>query len=702
MNAHTTSAAIVVRAASRKELERVLEIYRSHKAILGLLPKGAFEERLAKKQIYVAKINDKITGYVLFSINQSEEVRIAHLATDLQSQRGGVASALINKLKVDYSHCSRIRLNCRADFPASAVWPRLGFVAVKRLYGRKASGSELIAFQYRLNDSPLFDQIENAAKLPIVVCDANICWDIEYSDRDNHEASSGLLVDWLADEIELRVTEEILNDIDRQESAVRDRMRSAIRSQWEMMVADPSDIEFYRPIIQAILGKPSGDDDLSDEKHLAIAAAGGATAFATRDFRLLEAAPEIFSQTGMRVQRPSEIITEFDSLQSATNTHFGELRKTGLHRKRVKSVRDVDVQQFVKSARGEKIGAYRCYLDHALSNPKRYRVEILQTNDDKPLALVVVELDGDRPYRIHQLRIARRLDGTRLGRTLIEYMSHQPLGSIWSATKSGPQAQILSIVDPHLSAEIAISCLERGFRLCGLNLSRSAMPGLWTRKALLDQLDQYAMAGVMHPEIIAELRSLASADDEVSIRALEKQIHPGKAGFGDLPTWIIPIKPEWAQELFDFRIWPYDLFPAEMTLVVNPDSVYYKRPRNSPTTELGRILWYVSGRKEKGGNLIRACSAMTKRVTGSIKNLFRQYERMGVFDWKQIKEHFGDANAEATAIEFTDTELLPNPISFDRANEILTQAGMKPNRFQSALRVPAEAFELMYRELTKC
>ena len=92
---------------------------------------------------------------------------------------------------------------------------------------------------------------------------------------------------------------------------------------------------------------------------------------------------------------------------------------------------------------------------------------------------------------------------------------------------------------------------------------------------------------------------------------------------------------------------------------------------------------------------------MTKRVTGPIKDVFRQYERMGVFEWKQIKEHFGSAAAEAVAIEFTDTELLPHPVSFNRANEILAATGMKPNPFQSALRITPPAFHQLYEELTK-
>lgn len=227
------------------------------------------------------------------------------------------------------------------------------------------------------------------------------------------------------------------------------------------------------------------------------------------------------------------------------------------------------------------------------------------------------------------------------------------------------------------------------------------MPGLWSESELDREFDRLLSEKVIGPSLSDRLRLLATLRDPASICELEQRIHPGKVTFGEPPTWIVPIQPEWAQELFDIRLWDRPLFPAETNLAINPDSVYYKRPRNSPTGELGRILWYVSGDAEKGGNSIRACSVMTKRVTGTIKDLFRQYERMGVFEWKQIKEHFGDASAPAVAIEFTDTELLPRPVSFNRANDILAATGMSRNQFQSALRITAPTFHQLYDELTK-
>ena len=59
-------------------------------------------------------------------------------------------------------------------------------------------------------------------------------------------------------------------------------------------------------------------------------------------------------------------------------------------------------------------------------------------------------------------------------------------------------------------------------------------------------------------------------------------------------------------------------------------------------------------------------------------------------------DHFGDANALAFAMEFTNTELFPTPISLDEVNTVLIQAGMKRQQFVSAVEIGQQAFEKIY------
>ncbi len=193
----------------------------------------------------------------------------------------------------------------------------------------------------------------------------------------------------------------------------------------------------------------------------------------------------------------------------------------------------------------------------------------------------------------------------------------------------------------------------------------------------------------------------AASGDIASTQRLEALIHPGKVTFGKLPIYVVPIQPEWAQELFDFRIWSRPLLRMDTRLVVNPDSVYYKRPRNSPKGDFARILWYVSGDKQRGGGCIRACSVLTKGVTGTVKDLYREYQRLGVFEWRHLMDHFEKPDAPAFAMEFTNTELFPKTISLDELNTILVEDGMKRQQFVSAVEISQAAFEKIYQQASQ-
>lgn len=686
-------------ARTLNDLEGVQVVYRSHKQFLGFLPAGAFQERFEKSNIIVAKAGDEVVGYVLFSINQRSEVRIAHLAVAKSHQGRGVSTRLIERLKTMYSDCSRIRLNCRLDFDAAHVWRKLGFVETRRISGKRIAGSELICFQLRLDDMPLFDASD---KLPVVICDANVCIDIHCTDRDQHENSSGLLADWLAGEVSLAVTSEIFEDFARLPEPLRSDMTAVVRSQWRI-IEDPANfmVGHYLRLIESVLGTSSNYSFVSDQRHLAIAAATGCTAFATRDQELLDNAFDIYSKTGIRVQRPSEVICEIDSVIRSHLYQFRELKNTGVERYRVSNISELELDQFVKYSRGETDKKLSGFLDGALSQPKRYVVSHLVDSTRKSLALTVAEQSNAKLKSIHYLRIARRLSGTRLGNVMTELLAHQPLGASPSIDES-----ILRLNDLDIDPEILTACLRRGFIQSDAGLWRISLPGFWSYEALLSRLSElvkkHDLATGCAEAVVGLADELRSTMSPVLAAQLEKLIAPGKITFSVLPSYIVPIKPQWAQELFDHRIWNFPLLEMDTKLVLNPDSIYYKRPRNSPKEDCCRILWYISGSASRGGNRITACSLMTKGVRGSVKNLYREYQRMGVYEWKHLMEHFkGNPHANAFALEFTNTELFPNPIRLDKVNEILVQHGMKRQSFPSALKIDAAAFQQIYVQSTR-
>ncbi len=686
-------------ATSVGELDQVTAIYRANKRELGFLPDGAFKERFERSQILVAKFDDAVVGYVLFAVNQKSEVRIAHLVVSSEHRGQGLSRCLVDQLRRDFASHSRIRLNCRADFQAAKIWHCLGFIAGKRVAGKKFSGSELIVYTARLNDMPLFDFQAEQQEQPLIVCDANVCIDIRYPDRPRHENASGLLADWLADEITLVVTEELFNDLDRQPEPLRSEMISTMRTTWDVIVADTTAIDSYRETIRSVLGEPKDPSAVSDQQHLSIAASRKAAAFATYDEEMLKKAPDILALIGLRVQRPSEIISELDSVVRATVYQYREMRNTGIERYRVKSIKELDLDAFVNAKQGETPRTLSGLVDGALSLPDRFEISQIRDTDENSLAFVLSENAGSYVTSLRRFQVARRLSGTRLGNVITELIAYQPLGKSNSVGN-----RVVRLADPFVEPSLLLACLRRGFQCFDNEYFKVLLPGIWDPVTLEESIQEFVTEHALPSELgvaILRLSEAAASGCIASTQQLEALIHPGKVSFGKLPTYVVPIQPEWAQELFDFRIWSRPLLRMDTRLVVNPDSVYYKKPRNSPKGDFARILWYVSGSKQRGGGCIRACSAMTKGVTGTVKDLYREYERFGVFEWRHLMDYFEKPDAPAFAMEFTNTELFPRTISLDELNTVLVEDGMKRQQFVSAVEISQAAFEKIYLHASK-
>ncbi|WP_231741911.1 PIN domain-containing protein [Stieleria varia] len=548
---------------------------------------------------------------------------------------------------------------------------------------------------------PLFDSLDGADETATVVCDTMVCIDLENTDRPHHRSSSGLRADWLVDEISLKVTPEILTDLGRQDEPLRSDMVSAVKRRWDQVVADHLKVEQQLREVRKIMGDPKNDSSASDQRHIAIAAAVEAAAFVTRDEEILSFREPILSSLGLRLLLPSEFITEYDSVLNSHRYQYRELSRSGIERTRVRSIDEFDLKLFVDQARGERLKSFRAELNAMLAVPREWEIYRVSSRSNENIALIAIRVLEDGGRDVRRLRLNRDLVGTRFGRILVEYFADQPLG----AWRSG-ERRTVTISDLCPSPLLLDACARRGWCHAGDSMWRLSLPGCWTQDALRSELSSLLMAGRVPSRVIEEILQLVDLDhsasgNESETQRLERLIHPGKVVFGQLPTWVIPIQPRWAQELFDFRLWDLPLFDPETSLVINPDSAYYKRPRNSPTAPFGRILWYVSGNEEKGGGKIRACSALTRRVAGTVKDLFREFQRFGVYEWHHLMKHFKDAEAQGLAIEFTSTELFESPMSRDDVNDVLESHRMKRQIFPSAVAIPDEAFQEIYLRSTK-
>jgi hypothetical protein len=96
------------------------------------------------------------------------------------------------------------------------------------------------------------------------------------------------------------------------------------------------------------------------------------------------------------------------------------------------------------------------------------------------------------------------------------------------------------------------------------------------------------------------------------------------------------------------------------------EGVYYRSAENNNLTVPGRILWYVSKDTGDGSMSIKACSQLEEVVVGKPKELFRRFQRLGVYEWRDVYKAAGrDITTDIVAFRFRMTERFKKAVGMD-------------------------------------
>ena len=143
---------ITISQLTPADLGAVDELMKRYGRTLGFLPRGALQGYLKKEKggILGAKTEaGQLVGYLLYTANPNH-FRITHLCVLEEYQNQGIARRLVNTLKESADTQKAIKLNCRRDFPANFLWPKLGFVALGEKPSRSRDGHSLTSWQLTL------------------------------------------------------------------------------------------------------------------------------------------------------------------------------------------------------------------------------------------------------------------------------------------------------------------------------------------------------------------------------------------------------------------------------------------------------------------------------------------------------------------------------------------------------------------------
>lgn len=665
------SVTIVEVEASGATFDAVHALWRLHRKWLGFLPTQGFTDRAEKGMLLAAVRGSAVVGYVLYDLPR-DRVKVIHLCVAEDQRGSGIAKALINEVSDRHRNRRGIQLACRRDYPANDAWPHLGFVARQERPGRNDAGLPLTIWfrDHGHRDLFTFAPETDAAERLAAALDHNVVIDL-LSGRDEASESVYLKDPWLTEYIVLCITDEVDQEINNsQDVALREQMRAGL-PQFQRL-STPSGVEGGWEDLVPVFQASAPLADPADHRHLARARAGGASYFVSRDGRLNEARAQILAGTGMQVMRPEELIAHIDRLRAHERYEPTVLHATSVSMRTALGVETEFVRRFLNYAEGERKPQLETELRKALAAPTLYEALVVADAAGTLIGGLVRMRDGDT-IDVPVMRVS--------GSDRLSYATARQLTYLQRQEAAGiAQAGRVVVRDRHPSGPVRYALELEGYE--------------HTDEGWVSEVRRGVYAAVDIPE----MTDVEGGNAVGRAAALERTRWPMKVIGAGLPTFVIPIRPPFAEQLFDSTLAAQTLFGREPGLGLSREHVYYRSPLNAGRIAApARLLWYVSGQTVgQSEGSIRAVSQLAEVVEGRPLTLHQRFARLGVFDEHQVRA--AGSSGRVMALRFTDTELFEKPIPLSDIRSIAQSLGGKFVALPSPQQIDEVVFARLYRE----
>ncbi|MES2458234.1 MAG: GNAT family N-acetyltransferase [Bacteroidota bacterium] len=673
--------------AKADHLESICKIWGLNRATLGLMPRDAFKDCIAKKWILVAERSNQIVGYLQFRYTaKNQTLSIVHLCVDISSRGQRVSDLLLDKLVDDFKFKARgIKLNCRSDYAqAISFWTRYNFQPKGKLPSRGNNPNvHLVVWWFNFGREDLFS-IQKNDKIKAVL-DFNIIaklMDISVADGVRDEIIQ-LQSDWLVSEVEYYQTSETTSEIFRDANTVRrDRSKSFLKDFPELNIDKPS----IKLVESELLGIFPGvsDNDRSDRRQVAEFILSGFPYFVTLDDGIIKQSKEILNTYQRKVVTPSTLISEIDLSINAEDYYPNKLsgNNFSLSKLRPDDREEID-NLFLNTGAGEKKSVFISTVNDLIAKPTGC-VQVIKEADK------IVALFGY--FEVEELFVVPviRTKQYSLRQTIFIQNVNDLVKLAINKTKS-----FIVIDDRYLTSIEKEILVNSGFFLQDDVYIRGIKSGIYQIGELATELNIISKK-------IPELKNLISAisgESNLEALALEKLLWPLKISDADIPCFIIPIKPHYAKELFDTKAAKAELFGVQPTLIWSKENVYYRNINPNVEKSPARILWYASSDVNSTRQKGIVCSAyLNEIVVGPAKEVFKKHEKFGVYSWKRdisklVKEV---ATKPIKVLRFSDSESFPNVIPLAKVKQVLVKYNESDNNFQSPLRIKSTTFMELY------
>ncbi len=517
-------------------LPKVKNLGRKNSKTLGFFPEGAFDEHASKGRILIARSKEgEFYGYLLYRVSHRGGVWpvavIVHLCVDSSSRNIGVARTLVGELRnITRDGFLRLEVNCRRDYKANGLWPKIGFVYKGESTGRGRRRRTVSKWELEFRQLPLLALLkqEEAEKKIRAVIDANILYRLQDSvpkegvnERLLSEEAKALLGVWLGRDIALMITRETFNEIHRHNDPVQRKRRLNYARSYGSLEPDLGGVkDLERSLAPFFPAKPN-ESIQSDISQMANAIAGKANFFITQDTVLLKKDNIIYNKFGIRVLPPGEFISRIDEV--IREIEYRPSRLGGSHEFETNKIRADQTQElyqlFHRTSPKEKKSQFEIKVHHFIAHPHRYDFELCMQKGMGPLAIIVSDLDNPSEIVIPMIRVSH----SPLAGTVLRYLLRRSI--LTSVRENRPFVRIKDTQD-QVGFEEALE--ECGFTKIKDQWVKCSLQVAINSTILLSQLrvlkQQFPAIAPLLDNLIKELIDAMEKKDTIRSADLERRI----------------------------------------------------------------------------------------------------------------------------------------------------------------------------------
>lgn len=676
---------------SSDKFKKAVDLGDRNSATLGFLPYQAFEKYASDNQLIgvFEENTDDLMGYLLYRISFNR-VTIVHCCINENHRKKSIALHLVDYLKTNTKQFEGIKLSCRNDYGIDKVWESFNFVPIKEKKGRSKLGLPLTIWWFPHYQNNLLSQISDYEinNKIVAVIDMNIFLDIK--DKRENE-SLALNSDWLVSEAILYVTREINVEVNRSRTQQQKESSRRLLAHYNELPFRNEE-EYLNILTELKLMFPlKNNNDKSDLNHIAYSISGGAQFFITRDQEILNKAEYFKIKYKLIIYRPSDFITHLDENIQVTKYQPQRLIGTSINSKSVTTSNinyftDIFLKPTEKKYQFDKI------IRNCLSQPNDFEL-ITISKDEVLLAFVILDRTSNSKLDIPIFRFLK----SELKITLAKHLLFK---SILTSTKE--QKISIHITEQFLDDDIVEIIKEARFVNIKDSWQKINLKGIIEEKNILSEISKNQVKSFSPVDTLSEVLKKAECgmDDSQFLfnYNLERYLSPVKIKELEIPTYIVSIQPQWAEQLFDDKSHEkLALFEPEYELLLNRENVYYRSANPRVLKSPARILWYISANKSTGGiGKISACSYIDEIFIDDPKKLYKQFKQLGIYEWKHISETAKDKN-EVMAFVFSDTELFKSSMSLSQIKAIIKKMENKNFMPLSPIEIKTETYLAIYK-----